>query len=78
MRESSPGGSYGTASHGRAVRPEAFPYEGRLAGLGLGAVRAALYVDPAGVVLGRIAGYVRRDDADGLGEPTPPGAPARG
>jgi hypothetical protein len=30
MRESSPGGSYGTASRGRPLRPEAFPYEVRL------------------------------------------------
>jgi hypothetical protein len=32
MRESSPGGSYGTASHGRAVQPMAFPYEVRRSG----------------------------------------------
>jgi hypothetical protein len=29
MRESSPGGSYGTASRRRPLRPEVFPYEVR-------------------------------------------------
>src|ERR1019366_1695659 len=32
LRESSPGGSYGTASRGRPLRPEVFPYEVRRTG----------------------------------------------
>jgi catechol 2,3-dioxygenase-like lactoylglutathione lyase family enzyme len=71
MRESSPGGLYGTLSRRRPLRPEVFPYEIPLVqhvvggGIMLGSVRHD--GNPACVAQpGAFSAYVVTDEPDGL------------